>query len=275
MTLPAKGAERGPAQPGIGAALWASAVEGFVNALVVSILGTVAVSIVGAICGDMIPSAPPVFGGKSVSGHVSAATLHHWWHSIRAHGFAIVWGLFFLHGAWVRLSAPTGTLEDPGVTGRVREILDYISKHWFSLVVRNAIGAWISAVILVWVQRFSLSRILWHMLLQPVMNGIHSIAIFMFGPSRMDTIDGMISWYGDNQFKFTFWFIYMAAICDDLGLPNVKTLGRWAWRKFKARTTVDNRGIACANCEVQIPNTETNPAAEIRPGDAGRSPGAS
>ncbi|HWW01402.1 MAG TPA: hypothetical protein VNZ64_17025 [Candidatus Acidoferrum sp.] len=31
-----------------------------------------------------------------------------------------------------------------------------------------------------------------------------------------------------NQFKFTFWFFYTAAICDDLGLPNFKTLGRYA-----------------------------------------------
>jgi hypothetical protein len=40
-------------------------------------------------------------------------------------------------------------------------------------------------------------------------------------------------WYGQNQAKFLFWLLYSAAICDDLGLPNYKTLIRWGGRRLR------------------------------------------
>jgi hypothetical protein len=43
------------------------------------------------------------------------------------------------------------------------------------------------------------------------------------------------SWYGDNQMKLNFWIIYLAGAFDDLGVPNYKTLARWAWRRYKKR----------------------------------------
>ena len=210
--------------------LWESLVEGFVSALLVSVLGGVAVSVLGAICGEMLPSAPPLLRDGQISGPVSSATLHAWWHSIRAHGFAILFALFFLHTAWMRLSEPDGEAET-GIRAHLRQALGRISKHWFRLTVGNAIGALISATVLVWVQQFSLSRLVWHAVLGPVLETVHSIANHILGPSRMDTVGGLISWFGENQFKFTFWILYMAAVCDDLGLPNVKTLGRGLWRR--------------------------------------------
>jgi hypothetical protein len=43
------------------------------------------------------------------------------------------------------------------------------------------------------------------------------------------------SWYDQNQLKFNFWLIYLAAVCDDFGIPNLKSLVRWGWRKWRAK----------------------------------------
>jgi hypothetical protein len=216
------------------AVLWESVVEGSVSALLVSVLGGVAVNVLGALFGNLIPSVPPVLSGRSTSVPASAETLNAWWHSIRAHGFAILFTLFFLHNAWVRLSSSTPEETKTGVLAHLRKILGQFSENWFHITVGNAIGALISATVLVWVQRFSLSRIVWQALLGPVTEAVHNLANHVLGPSRMDTIDGLISWYRENQFKFTFWILYMAAVCDDLGLPNLKTLARKLWGGCRA-----------------------------------------
>jgi len=39
----------------------------------------------------------------------------------------------------------------------------------------------------------------------------------------------------DNQMKLNFWIIYLAWAFDDMGVPNYKTLARWAWHRYKKR----------------------------------------
>jgi hypothetical protein len=50
--------------------------------------------------------------------------------------------------------------------------------------------------------------------------------------SLSDLVERWSTWYGVNQTKFAFWLLYSAALCDDLGLPNYKTLARRAWNRF-------------------------------------------
>jgi len=63
-------------------------------------------------------------------------------------------------------------------------------------------------------------------MVQPV---LEQTVQWIFGDSIMTQINAWISWYGQNQAKFTFWVLYLAAIADDMGLPNYKTLVRLIW----------------------------------------------
>jgi hypothetical protein len=93
----------------------------------------------------------------------------------------------------------------------------------------------IGAMVLVWVQKFSLSQLLWGWALHSIVPPLHDLAAHFFGEPGTDTIGRWFSWYGQNQLKFDFWLIYFASVCDDLGLPNLKTLARFAWRRFRRK----------------------------------------
>ena len=62
-----------------------------------------------------------------------------------------------------------------------------------------------------------------------------NLAESLLGKGSAGSFHDWASWYGDNQYRFTFWFLYLAAIGDDLGIPNFKTLGRWLGRKVRNR----------------------------------------
>ncbi|MGO8700201.1 MAG: hypothetical protein ACLQVY_21130 [Limisphaerales bacterium] len=32
-----------------------------------------------------------------------------------------------------------------------------------------------------------------------------------------------------------FWILYAAGVFDDLGVPNLKTLARWLWRRWRKK----------------------------------------
>ncbi len=74
---------------------------------------------------------------------------------------------------------------------------------------------------------------LWGWFAESILPGLHKLAEQVFGASRVDGFRRLFSWYGENQFKFDFWFIYFASVCDDLGLPNLKTLARFFWRRLR------------------------------------------
>jgi hypothetical protein len=77
----------------------------------------------------------------------------------------------------------------------------------------------------VWIQQFTFANLVLHWLLESVLASLQSLAHQFLGGGA-DTVTAWCSWYVDNQLKFTFWFFYLSAICDDLGIPNFKTLGR-------------------------------------------------
>jgi hypothetical protein len=102
-----------------------------------------------------------------------------------------------------------------------------VSSQWFALIVINAFVAAITAFVLYLSSAFSIAQIILHFLIGLLTSVLH------FG--HMGWFGDMADWYGENQFRFTFWLLYSAAICDDLGLPNYKTLMRWMLRRARQR----------------------------------------
>jgi hypothetical protein len=232
--------------------VWESAWEACIRAFLVLLLGGIAVGIVGDIFKDMIPSAPPGFGSKpqpeaetSDNPH-PAQTTHSNWSSIRQHQFVIVAGIFFVAGMWKRLRPPQ--ISPGGAPTRGEKVFARLSENWFGLIVGNAFGAMITAMVVVLVQQFSFSQMIWHWLLENVLSIFQPLAHFVLGNTGSDYVQRCFDWYDDNQYKFTFWFLYIAAIGDDLGLPNFKTLARYVWRRFQRRSKTQRPGTPQPGC---------------------------
>jgi hypothetical protein len=205
------------------AILGKSAVQSFVRAILIVAFGSIAISMASGIWEEMAPSLPPGFGQKP---EVEAATpapsnTPETWSA--EHRFLIVFGLIFILTVWFRLKHDTAESK---AESHLEKFTNHLSENWFRLIVGNAIGALISAIVLVWVQQFTFANMLLHWLLESILSGLQTLAQQFLGTSRADTVQAWFSWYGDNQLKFTFWFFYLSAICDDFGIPNFKTLGR-------------------------------------------------
>jgi hypothetical protein len=215
--------------------LWESAVEAFVQAILVLIMGRIALDIVGGLFHDMIPSVPPGLAGMLGVEAESSPNSHHWWSPFSKHQFPIVFALLFVLQAAGQLFGRSRTGTRSKTVSHLQKIGQQLSEDWFSLIVANAFVAMVSAMVLAWVQKFSLNQILWHWFLDSVLPSVHNFADQVLGAARTDAIGKLFAWYGDNQLKFNFWFIYLASICDDLGLPNLKTLARFLWRRNRKR----------------------------------------
>jgi hypothetical protein len=222
---------------GILGVLRTSAVKALPEAIFVLVMGNVAVGLVGGIWHEMAPSLPPGMNGKALLAAERSVSSIIQWPSIREHQFLIVYSIFLVHNLRLRLFGNPTARQDDELEPTAREARRRFLRDWFRLIVGNAFGAMFSAIALFWVQQFSLSQLMWHAVLQPVVALLQSAASNLFGESSASAFQGWISWYGENQFKFNFWFLYLAAICDDLGVPNLKTFARWFWHRIKARIT--------------------------------------
>jgi len=222
---------------GIFGLLRTSAVKALPEAIFVLVMGNVAVELVGGIWHEMAPSLPPGVDGKtfSAAGHSISSLLQ--WPSIKEHQFLIVYCIFLLHNLRIRLFRKPWPEADSILEYQPSSDRKRFLRGWFGLIVGNAFGAMFSALALFWAQQFSLSQLFWHAVLQPVAAFLQSIAASLFGQSSASTFQNWISWYGENQLKFNFWILYLAAICDDLGIPNLKTLARWCWHRILAKCT--------------------------------------
>jgi hypothetical protein len=212
----------------VGDILWVSAKEALVLALVVGILGSVAVGILNGICGRMMPSLPPglenfpaVTGAPSHAWHASRNVIHR-------HSFAVLFVVLFVAKSALRLAHyATGPLPRKAAARALR-VARRFSRHWFRLLVTNAIAAFVSVLIVQWTQRFSLTHFIWEAI-GGVFHAALGGAARLVGGSVPELVERWFSWFGANQTKFAFWLLYSAAICDDLGLPNYKTLARRTW----------------------------------------------
>lgn len=214
--------------------LWETALEAFVQATLILVMGHIALAIVGGILHDMIPSEPPVLFGASQAETDPAQHTGHWHLPAVKYQFGIVFSAVFLVLTSVRLldRFRRGWL---GKRSRWRRAGRRFSEDWFTLIVSNAFTAMIAAMVLAWTQQFSWTLIVWHWVEQSILPDLHSFSVHVFGDRTTDTLGRVIKWYGANQLKFDFWVIYVASVCDDLGLPNLKTLVRSIWRRVRKR----------------------------------------
>jgi hypothetical protein len=80
-------------------------------------------------------------------------------------------------------------------------------------------------------QQFTFTQFLWNILGDLVRAGLQAITT-LFPTGAVSFVESFVHWYKANHYRFIFWLLYTAAICDDLGLPNYKALGRFLWRRF-------------------------------------------
>jgi len=222
------------------------------SAFVVWLLGGVALGIAASFAGDMIPSPPPFLGGGAEAGTGRSWFAGHWLHSVKWYGFAFLFSVFFAHSLWIGFRGRGYRRADAGVAGRVGFILTKIREDWFGLIVGNAIGAWVGAVLLAYASGFSLPHIIWDLCMEPVSSIAQGLGVSIFGRGGSSTIKEWFAWYGANQMKLNFWFLYLAGVCDDLGLPNFKALGRWLWRGWRKRNAVGSATEASGNQSAPI-----------------------
>ena len=219
--------------------LWESAVEAFVQAIVITVLGTVAIEIAGSIWHEMTPSAPPLFSHQPLAEAQPGVNAPSHWNfgsSFLQHKFGILFFLLFALKVWSQITG-RGLLADPanGSPTHAQQIRRHLAENWFGLIVKNAFGALVSAIVVVWVQQFTAWYWIRHLLLDSALSNIKALLTQIFGATGSNAIGSWFSWYGENQLKLTFWAFYIAAICDDLGIPNLKTLGRWCWSRVRKR----------------------------------------
>jgi len=217
------------------AILWQTAVQSFVRAFLVVVFGGVAINVASSIWDEMVPSRPPGFAQPVQAEIKAAGALSLWETWFGEHLFFIVFCLIFALTAWFRLVREKQQIEESKAESHLRSITHALSENWFGLIVGNAFGALISAILLVWVQKFTFASMIFNWLLGSVLSIFQSLAHGLLGAGAAGSLDAWFSWYGDNQLKFTFWFFYLSAICDDLGIPNFKTLGRRLARRILNR----------------------------------------
>jgi hypothetical protein len=212
----------------IGSVLWESATEAAMKTALILLLGSVAMGLVGGLLHDMAPSAPPGIEAKPFSrGHGLGVFAS----AFQKHRVIIVFALVFGLTTLARLRPFSGPNND----SVARQAGRRFSADWFGVVVGNAFGAMGIAIALYWLERVSIARWIYGWLIGAALPAIQDVGNLLLGKARVDLISDWLAWYADNQLKFNFWIIYLAAICDDLGIPNFKSLGRWLWRRLRVR----------------------------------------
>ena len=212
----------------VGDILWASGKEALFLAFLVSILGSVAIGILGGICGQMTPSLPPGLDNNPALTSVPA----HWWqasrNAIHRHSFAVLFLTLFMVKSALRLAHFSRQPGQRRAAALALRVTHRFSRHWFTLLIKNAFVAFVAVLVLQCVQNFSLTHLLWGAVSDLAHQALEAMGRLL-GWSQPSPIERWFSWYGANQTKFAFWLFYSAALCDDLGLPNYKTLARRAW----------------------------------------------
>jgi hypothetical protein len=213
------------------AILWECAWQAVIGAFIVEMLGGIAIGMVSGLLGEMMPSAPPGFAGKALP---EAATSTAWnlRVSVTENRFAIIFALLLVGKAGARLVGYSRNRRQRNAAAWLYRSARLARQHWFKLIVANAFTAFVGTIIWQWAQQFSLTQLVFDFGMDLVRPAIHAAANFVPGSALMGSF---VSWFSENQFKFVFWLLYIAALCDDLGLPNYKALARLLWRRVKRR----------------------------------------
>jgi hypothetical protein len=180
----------------------------------------------------MTPSLPPLLAGKTLAEAEPSSALRALSGAWHQHRYAIVFAWLFIGKLTVRLVQFSRNPTHRDAAAGLRWMYRRLTRDWFSLIVANAFVAFGTALALHFVQQFSPVQLLWGFVLglfRPLFDALDRV-VPGFG-----LLDSLVAWYNSNQMKFLFWLVYSAAICDDLGLPNLKTLGRRLWRYWLNR----------------------------------------
>jgi hypothetical protein len=254
--LPAKKVPKPLTAERVGEILIECAGEAVLLAFMVPLLGGWAVDLVGDILRDMTPSLPAHAHRQLLEAEPSPA-----WNAagawLREHRFAILFALFFVAKSATRLLKHSSNEKHRNAAALTSRILRAFSKDWFSLVVVNAFTAFWLTMVVQWTQGFSWKHFVWQFLADQSSPAVHSLAKIVPGSGLLDAL---IAWYQHNQVKFTFWLLYSGAICDDLGLPNYKSLWRWFRRWLQKRFSLSQLGgqtpPAPQPCVARVPSAE-------------------
>ena len=238
--------------------LWDSAWEALVLGFIMLIFGSIAFGFVSAVWRDMTPSLPPRLGSEPKL-EAEGSPLD--FSFFREHRYALIFLVLFCGITAGRLLKYSRSEDQRRAVARASRVFRRISDNWFGLIVLNAFVTVIAVAIIRFTQQFTLTAFLWHIcgdLVTALMRNLASL----FSTDTVQYVENLIGWYKANQPRLLFWLLYTAAICDDLGLPNYKTLGRTLWRRFfKSERRTRGAAIAPSDSEEsgEIPPPRAKP----------------
>jgi hypothetical protein len=208
-----------------------SALEALILGFLVVIFGSLVFGFLSSVWRDMTPSLPPGFAsGPKLEAEGPPLTFSF----LREYKNALIFLVLFCGITAGRLLRYSRSDDQRRAVAWAKRAFRRISNQWFSLIVINAFLTVIAVMIIKFTQQFTLTAFLWHFLGDLITAVIQTFAK-LFSTDAVEYSKGLAAWYKVNQPKFLFWLLYTAAICDDLGLPNYKTLGRFLWRRFVKR----------------------------------------
>jgi hypothetical protein len=211
--------------------LWDSAWEALVLGFLVVIFGSIALGFVSGVWRDVTPSLPPGIGSEPKL-EAEGSPLN--FSFFREHRHALIFLVLFCGITAGRLLKYSRSDNHRRAAAWAKRVFQRISDQWFGLIVLNAFVSVIAVTIIKFTQQFTLTAFLWHICGDLVTALIRNVAN-LFSTDAVQYVENLMGWYKVNQPRFLFWLLYTAAICDDLGLPNYKTLGRFLWHRFFKR----------------------------------------
>ncbi|HEV2211548.1 MAG TPA: hypothetical protein VG167_22505 [Verrucomicrobiae bacterium] len=232
-----------PAQPApatpvvILGALGAAARQALLLAFFAQIFGSVALGIVSGIWSQMAPSLPPGLGFPlQLEAQPGSGWHFHWF---QQHRFVLLFLLFFAVEVVQRLLAQVADPRHQWAAARLDRLKRRLSENWFQLIVGNAFGAFVPALVMQVVGQYTLGNMILPILGNTFGPVIHTVAGAFHATGLVQWVANLVHWESSNNFKFLFWSLYAASICDDLGLPNLKTMVKWLWRRFTGHAVSD------------------------------------
>ena len=211
--------------------LWESVWEALILGFFVVIFGSLVFGFVSGLWRDMTPSLPPGIGSEPKL-EAEGSPLD--FSFLREHRTALIFLVLFCGITAGRLLKYSRNDDQRRAAAWAKRAFRRISNQWFGLIVINAFVTVIAVTIIKFTQQFTLTAFLWHIVRDLVTALIRNVAN-LFSTDAVQYVENLIGWYKINQPRFLFWLLYTAAICDDLGLPNYKTLGKFLWRRFFQR----------------------------------------
>jgi len=227
--------------------LWDSAWEALVLGFVVLIFGSIVFGFVSSVWRDMTPSLPP---GPGSEPKLEAEGSPLDFSFFPEHRYALIFLVLFGSIAAGRLLQYAPREGQRRAAPWAKRAFKRISDQWFGLIVLNAFVTVIAVMIIKFTQQFTLTAFLWHIVGDLVTSLLQAVAK-LFSTDAVTYVKNLAAWYVANQPRLLFWLLYTAAICDDLGLPNYKTLGRFLWRRFfkSEQPTAAVAPVACSSKE--------------------------